>query len=118
MDATILKNLTDRVGPNDDLWIIGDFAFGPKAKDNCYLEDIFAGLFGARKHLVVGNHDLEPTLNLNWDSVAYFVELRDGPKNQLNTLCHYPMMTWNHARRGALQFLATCTIIGWVRRTQ
>lgn len=43
MDATILKNLTDRVGPNDDLWIVDDFAFGCKAKDNSYLEDILRG---------------------------------------------------------------------------
>ena len=29
-------------------------------------------------------------------------EVRDGPKNQSHTLCHYPMLTWNHARRDAL----------------
>lgn len=103
IDATMLKNLADRVGPDDDLWIIGDFAFGQKAKDVPYLMEVFEQLPGARKHLVTGNHDFQPTLELGWDTVSPFIELRDGPQNQLNTLCHYPMITWNHARRGALQ---------------
>lgn len=104
MDVTMLKNLADRVGPDDDLWILGDFAFGRKAKDASFLSEIFEQLPGARKHLITGNHDFQPTLELGWDTVTAFVELRDGPQNQLNTLCHYPMITWNHARRGALQF--------------
>lgn len=33
MDAMLLENLASKVGPNDALWIVGDFAFGPKAKD-------------------------------------------------------------------------------------
>ena len=33
MDAALIEALWQRVGPEDDLWIIGDFAFGPKAKD-------------------------------------------------------------------------------------
>ena len=31
MDQVLLTNLRDRVGPEDDLWIVGDFAFGPRA---------------------------------------------------------------------------------------
>jgi calcineurin-like phosphoesterase family protein len=64
---------------------------------------MFNQLPGAERHLIVGNHDHEPTLDLPWTSVSHFSELRDGPQNQLNTLCHYPMITWNHARKGALQ---------------
>ena len=67
MDQVLLTNLRDRVGPADDLWIVGDFAFGPRAKDARYLDEIFGQLPGARRHLVVGNHDLQPTLDLPWD---------------------------------------------------
>lgn len=103
MDATILENMWKVVGPEDELWILGDFAFGPKSNESTYLEQIFNQLPGAKQHLIIGNHDHEPTLELPWDSVSLLTELRDGPQNQLNTLCHYPMITWNHARRGALQ---------------
>ena len=103
MDTVLIENLWSRVGPMDDLWIVGDFAFGPKAKDTPYLESLFGQLPGARKHLIIGNHDLDPTLALHWDSVSHLTEVRDGPKNRPQTLCHYPMITWNRARRGALQ---------------
>ncbi len=32
-----------------------------------------------------------------------FLEVRDDPERLPNTLCHYPMVTWNHSKRGALQ---------------
>ncbi len=104
MDAALLENMWKVVGSEDQLWVLGDFAFGSKAKDSAYLEQIFNQLPGSERHLVIGNHDLTPTLELSWDSISHFAELRDGPQNQLNTLCHYPMITWNHARNGALQF--------------
>ncbi len=104
MDAALLENMWKVIGPEDQLWILGDFAFGAKAKDGAYVERIFTQLPGSERHLVIGNHDLDPTLELPWDSVSHIAELRDGPQNQLNTLCHYPMITWNHARKGALQF--------------
>lgn len=103
MDAMMLENMWKVVGPEDQLWILGDFAFGSKARDSIYVEEIFNQLPGAEQHLVIGNHDHEPTLDLPWTSISTLAELRDGPQKQLNTLCHYPMITWNYARRGALQ---------------
>lgn len=103
MDGIILENMWKLVKPEDDLWIIGDFAFGAPAKDPAYLQQIFDQLPGARKHLIVGNHDSDLTKSLDWSSVSPMAEVPDGPKNQRNTLCHYPMITWNHARREALQ---------------
>lgn len=103
MDAALIENMWKVVGPEDQLWILGDFAFGAGAKDPAYLESIFLQLPGAEKHLIIGNHDLAPTLQLPWTSVSHLVELPDGPNGQANTLCHYPMITWNHARKGALQ---------------
>ena len=85
------------------LWIIGDFAHGPKAKDTDWLTKLFDKLPGVEKHLVVGNHDLEPTQALPWTSVTHLAEVRDGPQRQAHTLIHYPMITWNHARRDTLQ---------------
>lgn len=103
MDGVLLENMWKVVRPDDHLWILGDFAFGSKASDSTYVEQIFNQLPGAEQHLVIGNHDHETTLELPWTSASHLSELRDGPKSQRNTLCHYPMITWNHARRGALQ---------------
>jgi calcineurin-like phosphoesterase family protein len=90
------------VRPDDDLWIVGDFAHGPKAKDAGYLEGLFGQLPGARKHLVVGNHDLELTQALPWDSVSDIAHVKDGRDGLAHTLCHFPMITWNGARKGSL----------------
>lgn len=102
MDNTIIRNLWSCVGPEDELWILGDLV-GPKGyKDPEWLASIFEQMPGKSKHFVTGNHDGDSTLSLPWDSVHNLVEVQDGPKNQRNTLCHYPLLTWNHARRGAL----------------
>lgn len=103
MDSVLIENMWKVVQTHDDLWIIGDFAIGPKVKDPEYLHILFGQLPGARKHLVVGNHDHTPTLALPWDSVSHLAEVRDGPDGLTHTLCHYPMITWNGAREGALQ---------------
>jgi calcineurin-like phosphoesterase family protein len=103
MDAALIENLWKAVQPDDDLWVVGAFAFGPKAKDASYLELLFGQLPSVRKHLVVGNHDLAPTLALPWDSVLHLAEVQDGPDGRSHTLFHYPMITWNGAHKGALQ---------------
>ena len=56
---------------------------------------------GREKHLIVGNHDGELTQRLPWTSVSQLTEIKDG--EQRNVLCHYPMITWNGARRDDAQ---------------
>ncbi|MFC3059727.1 hypothetical protein [Paenirhodobacter populi] len=73
----MIERLWEKVGAEDDLWFIGDFAFGPKAKEESWLRTIFGQLPGARRHLVVGNHDGAPTQALPWDSVSWLVEVND-----------------------------------------
>jgi calcineurin-like phosphoesterase family protein len=102
MDAVLMENLASMVGPEDALWIVGDFAFGPKAKDRKWLSNLFRRLPGKERHLIVGNHDSEATQELPWTSVNHLTEVADG-KGSRSVLCHYPMITWNRARKGALQ---------------
>jgi calcineurin-like phosphoesterase family protein len=102
MEQVLLDNLQACVGPGDDLWILGDLVLGPRAKCRNWLDELFAALPGRRKHLVTGNHDTDLVMSLPWDTVTPLAEVRDGPKNQSHTLCHYPMLTWNHARRDAI----------------
>ena len=52
--------------------------------------------------MVVGNHDGEATQELPWTSVTHLTEVADGT-GAPSVLCHYPMITWHRARKGALQ---------------
>ena len=97
----ILRNMHERVGPDDQLWLLGDFALGRKKLDKKWLREMFDRLPGAEQHLIIGNHDDEIIQSLPWTSVSHIAEVRDGTKRQFNTLFHYPMHTWNQARRGA-----------------
>lgn len=45
------------------------------------------------------------TQALPWDSVLWLAEVDDPAEDRPVALCHYPMMTWNYARNGALHRL-------------
>ena len=100
MDEFIIRSMSESVDDDDDLWILGDFAFGRQTKAVGYLSRVF-DLLPGRKHLVVGNHDYRRTRALPWSSVHDIAQIKDG--NTHLTLCHFPMLTWNRARDGALQ---------------
>ena len=99
MDQALLHNLESCVTWDDDLYILGDFSFGGESSRS-YLQSCFDRI-PDRKHLIVGNHDTKATFSLGWTSVQTLVEITDG--DQKLVLCHYPMITFKDARRGALQ---------------
>lgn len=99
MDSRICDTICNRVNRDDDLWIIGDFAFA-STEARSKIEARFQALPG-RKHLVVGNHDRKWSRALPWGSVQDIATVRDGDTTFV--LCHYPMITWGGARRGAVQ---------------
>ena len=51
MNAKIIGNFQSCVRPDDDLWIIGDFAFS-ESESGSQFESWFHGLLG-RKHLIL-----------------------------------------------------------------
>jgi calcineurin-like phosphoesterase family protein len=85
------------VGPDDEVWHLGDFANGP---DALRIAELVAALNG-RKHLVVGNNDGRATLEApGWASLQHYAEVSvDGRRL---VLCHYPLRTWNGIGRGAV----------------
>lgn len=110
MNARLLAECRERVGPDDDLWILGDFGAG-KATDaqRRVVRSIFYALPG-RRHLIKGNHDTPWVRDLPWDSLADATDMVvDGRRLYL---CHYPMITWPGVRRNGLQFSATSISIG------
>lgn len=93
MDREMVERIAARVNADDDLWVVGDFAASETAAR------IFDTLPG-RIHLVRGNHDPEEVLRLPWASVHDLVEVQDD--GQRFVLCHYPLLTWNGVRDGAI----------------
>ena len=95
MDAALLTAWNQAVGPEDEVWHLGDFA--RKAAD---VAGWLARLNG-RKHLVRGNNDPPGTVAAEgWASVEDYAEL-DVEGRRL-VLCHYPFRSWNGQHEGAL----------------
>jgi calcineurin-like phosphoesterase family protein len=97
MDRTIVERWNETVGPDDDIWHLGDFAFGPPAKR---IAELLVALNG-RKHLLIGNNDGPATIEQpGWASVQHYVEMTVEEKRLV--LCHYPFRTWNRMGQGVI----------------
>lgn len=85
-DAALIANWNARVGPEDEVWHLGDFALRGA-------EELLSCLNG-RKHLIIGNNDpLETTAAKGWASTQHYAEMRIDDHHLI--LCHYPFRTWN-----------------------
>ena len=96
-DDALVAQWNETVGPDDEVWHLGDFALGPKP-------DRIAELLGrlqGKKHLIIGNNDAPSTIEApGWADVGHYAELvLDGTHL---ILCHYPLRTWNKMGRGAI----------------
>lgn len=97
MNAAMVSRWQAAVGPQDDVWHLGDFALTLKPTARA---EILAALPG-RKHLVAGNNDDPDTLALpDWTSIQTYAEVT--VEGTALVLCHYPFRTWNGSGRGAL----------------
>lgn len=97
MNAVLIERWRDRVGPDDEVWHLGDFALTLRPEARAELLD---GLPG-RKHLVTGNNDDADTCALpGWASVQAYAEIT--VEDTALVLCHYPFRTWNGMSKGAL----------------
>lgn len=87
MNAALIKNWNDAVGPNDNIYILGDFCWG---KSDEWI-DILSQLQG-NKYLIAGNHDLR---NPSSAVRRFFQDWRDYKEISDNgrkvIMCHYPI---------------------------
>ncbi len=96
MDAALIKNINNRCGKEDILYILGDFAVGCSDE---YIEHIFHQI-RARKILILGNHDLDNKgrvkqvlSRLQWDIPPVHAHVsRD--EGDLIYLHHYACRSW------------------------
>ena len=103
MNEAIIERWNEAVGPDDEVWHLGDFAIRQRPE---VVAEIFARLHG-RKHLVTGNNDPPETTELGgWDSVQPYVEITaDGISL---VLCHYPFRSWRSMSKGWINLHGHC----------
>jgi calcineurin-like phosphoesterase family protein len=94
MDAELIRRWNAAVGPDDEVWHLGDFArTATRARE-------VLGQLDGRKHLVVGNNDPDPSDADGWASVCAYAEVE--AEGRFLVLCHYPFRSWNRQHRGAI----------------
>ncbi|MEM9812035.1 MAG: metallophosphoesterase family protein [Pseudomonadota bacterium] len=99
MDRVMIARWNARVGPEDHVYHLGDFHWSNKPAE---IARTLAQLNGT-KTLIWGNHDHTRTrMQEGWHEVVQIKEIeREGRRI---VLCHYPMLEWPGAWRGALHF--------------
>ncbi len=94
MDRILIDNINTRVDQEDELFILGDFAFGNQSK--AYLDKIYC----KNIHLILGNHDKQQSLAYGWKSIQPYLEL--VVDKQFIVLCHYKFAVYNKSHHGAI----------------
>ena len=108
-DEHIIKCWNNVVKKDEDrVYVLGDFAMKLSDKSE-KLRYYFSRLKG-RKHLIVGNHDLDehgnihPTLlSLDWAERPEWMKITKDGGHKL-TLCHYGIREWQGKHSGAYHF--------------
>ena len=93
-DEALIARWNAVVGPDDEVWHLGDFAAGAS---RAHCAAVFACLNGI-KRLVRGNHDTNRVLDLSWtdppvESARITVRDSEG-RNWRLFLSHYPHRSW------------------------
>jgi len=96
-DVALIARWNEAVGPDDEVWHLGDVA--PRY-DRATVTQLLSALNG-RNHLIIGNNDPPATTECElWHSAHHYVEIVvDG---HLLVLCHYPFRTWNKINKGVI----------------
>lgn len=98
MDSTLIKLWNEKVNEDDNVYILGDFAYRNEKTAEWYLRQL-----KGHKHLVIGNHDGETLKNekamVHFETVEKMMHVTD--ENKQICLCHFPIAEWNGIRRGS-----------------
>lgn len=101
MNQTIIDRLNSKAGPDDEIFMNGDVAFG-NVYDFIYIRD---QIRCRNIHLIYGNHDHkiinDPSLQKLFATTQFYLELKEG--REFLVLFHYAMRVWNKNGRGSVQ---------------
>lgn len=97
MNEAVVERWNKKVGINEDIYFLGDFAFGKDPESHFYR-------LNGRKHLVTGNHDehKKSVMALPWTSIHDIVTVKYSGLRAV--LCHFPLESWKSMHHGYLHF--------------
>lgn len=110
MGKQLIHNWNETVSKDDIVFVLGDtFWFNDSRSIKKILDQLNGTIY-----LIPGNHDDfatyhrvdDPRIHLCEDVTVLWLDSQDGrwdKKLYELWLCHYPMMTWPHRERGAMQ---------------
>lgn len=110
-DAWLLDLWKSTVDKYDSVYILGDLTFF-KSDDARHLLEKLPG----RKYMIIGNHDGSIKAYSNYFiTTAQIMDITIKPticerlsENMMLSLCHYPMVTWNHKPHGSIMLYGHC----------
>lgn len=96
MNVALVERWNECVQPEDDIWVLGDFAYRSSLAAETWLRRL-----NGSKHLVWGNHDKPQTRQARgWASAQSYAEIIvEGRKA---VMLHYGMRVWPGMRFGAV----------------
>lgn len=108
MNSAIVKRWNRKVGPADDVWHLGDFAFTKNIDLICDLMNQLNG----KKHFIYGNHDVFIAKHIKDISARTGVVPEHYKEISLRSkkicLFHYPIDQWNNKGHGSIQLHGHC----------
>lgn len=103
MNEGMIERWNETVGPDDEVWHLGDFAIRQR---QAVVEEFLVRLTG-RKHLVTGNNDPSATTEASgWESVQPYAEITVEGVSLV--LCHYPFRSWRGMAKGWIDLHGHC----------
>jgi len=103
MNEGLVERWNETVGPDDDVWHLGDFAIRQRPAVVAELLDRLRG----HKHLVAGNNDPPATTQLDgWEGVQPYIEIETEGVSLV--LCHYPFRSWHGMGKGWVDLHGHC----------
>lgn len=95
MNQDLIDRWNGKLHGNDTVYIVGDMFL------HCDEPELILRQLRGRKKLIFGNHDgswiKKVDVSKYFESIDTMLETTDGKRGL--TLCHYPLLSWKHARR-------------------
>lgn len=111
MDTHIINAWNKRVGVDDTVYFLGDFAMGPGVDDGFIIDKL--NLLHGKILVVLGNHDQpSPKWGVSGlEELCHYVKHVDVMVDSIHevniegrhfVMCHYPMSDWNGKFKGSI----------------